>query len=250
MINISGKVIRGKGKGKILGFPTVNLELKDEIKNGVYKGKLEIGSKKFDAAIFIKNGVLEAHIIGYSGDLYGKVIEIEIGEKIRDVMKFESNEDLIRQIKKDIDFISRSTRINTQNDAEKFLYSDITYKIRGACFEVYKQFGGAFKEKVIENALLEELKNRELEIETQKRIDIYFKDKKVGTYVPDIIVNKSVLVELKCKPFITKEDERQFWLYLKGSEYKLGLLINFGSNKLEIRRRIYDSARKNLRKSA
>lgn len=129
----------------------------------------------------------------------------------------------------------------------EFLYEDVTYKIRGACFEVYKQFGGAFKEKVIENSLIEELKSRGLEIENQKRIDIYFKDKKVGVYVPDMIVNNSVLIELKCKPFITKEDERQFWLYLKGSEYKLGLLINFGSSKLEIKRRIYDSARENQR---
>jgi len=129
------------------------------------------------------------------------------------------------------------------NDGQ-LLYADITYKIRGACFEIWKEFGGAFKEKIIENALKEELSKLGLSLENQKRIDVFYKDKKVGTYIPDFIVNEVILLELKCKPFITQEDERQFWLYLKASNYKIGLLINFGTQKLEIRRRVYDKARK------
>jgi GxxExxY protein len=241
---VSGIVIKGKGKGGRLGFPTANIKLEKNLASGVYSGKVYFQDKKYQAGIFIKENILEAYILDFSGDLYGAEIKVELGEMIREARKFNSDEELTKQIREDIVLISRLTQIKTQKDADSnFLYSDITYKIRGACFEVYKQFGGAFKEKIIENALLEELKIRGLKIETQKRIDIYYKDKKVGVYVPDIIVNNSVLVELKCKPFITKEDERQFWLYLKGSNYKLGLLINFGSQKLEIRRRIYDSAR-------
>lgn len=133
-------------------------------------------------------------------------------------------------------------------DNDKLLYKNITYEIRGACFEVYKQFGSAFKEKVVENALYEEFKLRDLKTDKQKKIDIYFKDKKVGVYVPDFIVNEKILIELKCKPKLTEEDERQFWLYLKGSEYKLGLLINFGTQKLEIQRRVYDKARRNYQR--
>jgi len=131
----------------------------------------------------------------------------------------------------------------TKKDLSDFLYKDITYEIRGACFEVWKSFGGAFKESVIQNALAKALKQRGLSLESQKRIALYFADEKVGTYVPDFIVNDAVLIELKVKPFLTKEDEKQFWRYLKGSQYRLGLLINFGSEKLEIRRRIYDEAR-------
>lgn len=123
------------------------------------------------------------------------------------------------------------------------LYPEITYQIRGACFEVWKEFGGAFKEKVVERALMLTLKKRGLEVKTQKHIPIIFDGVKMGEYTPDMIVNGCILVELKSKPYITKEDERQFWLYLKGSEYKLGLLINFGSDKLDIRRRVYDKAR-------
>ncbi len=133
---------------------------------------------------------------------------------------------------------------------ENLLYEDTTYKIRGACFKVWKEFGGAFKEKVVDAALGEELNKQGLEVENQKRIDIYYNDKKVGTYVPDKIISGVILLELKCKPFLTREDERQFWLYLKGSEYKVGILVNFGSRKLEIRRRVYDRARPHPRESA
>lgn len=61
--------------------------------------------------------------------------------------------------------------------------------------------------------------------------------------ISDKIVDDKVLVELKCKEFLTKQDIDQFWRYLKGSQYKVGLLINFGPKKLDIRRTVYDEAR-------
>jgi len=125
-----------------------------------------------------------------------------------------------------------------------FLYEKESYQIRGACFEVYKVFGGAFKEKVVDRALTKALEKQGLKVEEQKRIDIYFEGEKVGTYVPDKIVNGCILLEAKVKPFLTKQDIDQFWKYLRGSQYKLGFLINFGSDKLEIKRIVYDTARK------
>lgn len=125
----------------------------------------------------------------------------------------------------------------------KLLYEEETYEIRGACYWVYKEFGGDFKESVVHNALIKELAKRGLEVNAQKKIDLLYDGEKVGTYVPDIIVNDAVLIELKCKQFTTKEDERQFWRYLKASPYKIGLLINFGPKKIEIKRRVYDKAR-------
>lgn len=125
----------------------------------------------------------------------------------------------------------------------KLLYEDITFDIRGACFSVWKNFGGTFKEKVVERALAIDLRNRGRTVETQKHINIYYQGQKVGTYVPDIIVDETVLVEVKCKEFITAQDYDQFWKYLKGSEYKLGLLINFAPTGLEIKRVVYEQAR-------
>ncbi|MDP2598647.1 MAG: GxxExxY protein [Candidatus Liptonbacteria bacterium] len=131
----------------------------------------------------------------------------------------------------------------TTKSGEKLLHEDVSYLIRGACFDVYNKFGGAFKESIINKALRIELNNRGLYVETEKRIDIIHGDQKIGVYIPDIIVNNSILLELKAKSFLAKEDDRQFWRYLKSSNYKLGFLINFGSRRLEIKRRIYDKAR-------
>jgi len=126
---------------------------------------------------------------------------------------------------------------------ENYLYEEEMQAIRSACSEVWKNFGGAFKESIIDNALTIALEKQGLKVESQKRIDIYFEGKKVGTYVPDKIVNNVILIELKCKPRLLQEDKKQFWYYLKASPYKVGLLINFGPKKLEICRRIYDKAR-------
>ncbi|PIU37512.1 GxxExxY protein [Candidatus Roizmanbacteria bacterium CG06_land_8_20_14_3_00_34_14] len=130
------------------------------------------------------------------------------------------------------------------------IYADITYKIRGACFEVWKKFGGAFKEKIVDNALTIALKEKQLTVKNQEKINIYFNNIKVGTYIPDKIVDDIILLEIKCKPFITIEDRKQFWYYLKASQYKLGLLINFGTQKLQIERRVYDMARNKIPKSS
>ena len=114
---------------------------------------------------------------------------------------------------------------------KNFLYEQESYDIRGACFDVWKEFKGVFKESVIDKALTVAFENKGLTVESQKRIDIYYQNKKVGTYVPDKIVNDRILIELKSKPYIAKQDMDQFWKYLKGSKYKLGLLINFSPTK-------------------
>ena len=125
----------------------------------------------------------------------------------------------------------------------KLLYQDVTYQVRGACFWIWKEFGSAFKESIIDRALTEELERRGLKVDSQKRISIYYKGKKVGTYVPDKIINDCVLVELKRKPYLLQQDKQQFWHYLRGSDYKLGLLVNFGDSRLEFKRVVYDTAR-------
>ena len=100
-----------------------------------------------------------------------------------------------------------------------------------------------FKESVVDKALTIALEDKGLKVESQKRINIYFHGKQVGTYIPDKIVNDKILVELKSKEFITKQDLETFWNYLKGSEYKLGFFINFSPTRLEIKRVVYDSVR-------
>ena len=119
------------------------------------------------------------------------------------------------------------------------LYEEDSYKIRGACFKVYNVLGGGIKERIIERALTKELISQGLEVNNQVKIDIVYKNEKIGTYIPDMIVNQKIIVELKSKVFLSKEDEKQFWGYLKGSKYKLGFLVGFTPQKLIIKRYVH-----------
>ncbi len=102
---IKGRVIKGDGYGRKLGFPTVNLETKDELpKAGVYAGEAVLESKIYRAGILINpTGKVEAYLIGYDGDAYGKEVTLKIEKFLREYKKFETEEELIIQIKKDLE---------------------------------------------------------------------------------------------------------------------------------------------------
>ncbi len=116
----------------------------------------------------------------------------------------------------------------------------ITYAINGAVFEVNKVLGPGFLEKVYENALLLELKNRGLEAESQVPIKVVYKNNVVGEYVADILVEKEVIVELKATERIEKIHEAQLLNYLRATGTQVGLLVNFKYPKAEIKRMVLD----------
>lgn len=124
------------------------------------------------------------------------------------------------------------------------IYPSESYMIRGACFTIYKKFRNTQKESVYQKALAEELKNKDLNVEREKQLPVYHLGIKVGTYAPDLLINDAIILELKAKPFLHKDDVQQFWYYLKNSKFKLGFLVNFGEpNGVQIVRRVYDKAR-------
>lgn len=104
---ISGTVIHGQKKGRELGFPTANIELSEEIPGGIYAGKAKISDNEYLGAIFIYPGgkLFEIHFLDFNGDLYGQFLEVELGEKIRDSKKFDSEEELKKQIAADIAYV-------------------------------------------------------------------------------------------------------------------------------------------------
>lgn len=131
------------------------------------------------------------------------------------------------------------------------LYPEESYIIRGVAFDVYKAFRNRHKETVYQNALALGLRHSNLTVDLEKHLPVYYAGRRVGTYVPDLVVNEKILVELKAKPIVLKEDLKQFWEYPKASEYRLGLLINFGaSDGVQIIRRVYDKARHHRMSSA
>jgi GxxExxY protein len=113
---------------------------------------------------------------------------------------------------------------------------DLTYKIRGAIFEVNRELGAGFLEKVYENALMIELKDRGLNAETQVLITVRYKNKTVGEYFTDVVVENRVILELKAVESLEKIHEAQLLNYLRATEYKVGLLVNFTHPKAVIRR--------------
>jgi len=113
---------------------------------------------------------------------------------------------------------------------------DLTYKIRGAIFEVNSVLGYGFLEKVYENALMIELQERGLKAECQVPISVHYKKQKVGEYFADIVVEDEVILELKAAESLQKLHEAQLLNYLKATGYRVGLLVNFTHPKAVIKR--------------
>ena len=112
----------------------------------------------------------------------------------------------------------------------------LTYTINGAIFEVNRVLGSGFLEKVYENALNIELLERGLKTELQKPISVYYKNKVVGEYFADIVVEDNVLLELKAVTELDKIHEAQILNYLKATHIKVGLLVNFTYPKAQVKR--------------
>lgn len=124
------------------------------------------------------------------------------------------------------------------------LHEDLTSLILKTFYEVYNELGYGFLEKVYQNALLIELRKNGLEATPNKKIKVYYKGENVGDNYADIIVNDTIILELKAANYIVEEFENQLLNYLKGTDCEIGLLLNFGK-KPEFRRKIYENKRKN-----
>ena len=125
-----------------------------------------------------------------------------------------------------------------QNDNYK--HTEVTEKIIKAFYKVYNTLGYGFLEKVYENALLYELLEMGLNANKQEQIKVYYADVEVGEYYADLIVENSVIVELKAAENLCEEHEYQLVNYLKATEIEVGLLLNFGK-KPEMRRKVFSN---------
>lgn len=119
---------------------------------------------------------------------------------------------------------------------EKIVFKEESYEIVGAAIRVWKSLGHGFLEKVYENALAIELRNRECRVEQQKPIKVYYEGHVVGDYLADIVVNDSILLEIKCAKAIADKHVAQTLNYLKATGIRLGVILNFGPEGLEHKR--------------
>ena len=117
-------------------------------------------------------------------------------------------------------------------------YSDLTEAIIKCFYKVYNELGYGFLEKVYHNALLIELQNEELKVESQKPIKVSYQGDVVGEYYADIIVEDVVILELKATETVTETHEFQLINYLKATDVEVGLLLNFGK-KPQVKRKVF-----------
>ena len=109
------------------------------------------------------------------------------------------------------------------------IYEEESYKIRGACFEVYKEKGCGFVEAVYQECLEIESELQGLLYVPQPRVELAYKGRKLRSeFQPDFICFGKIVVELKAVSELTNEHRAQVHNYLKATGYKLGLLVNFG----------------------
>ena len=115
----------------------------------------------------------------------------------------------------------------------------LSERVIGCAFEVSNTLGAGFLETVYENALCHELAEKEIAFERQKALEVKYKGKLVGNYSADLIVETRLLVELKAMSQLTRAHEAQVMNYLKATGIEVGLLLNFGTPKLGIRRIVW-----------
>ena len=119
------------------------------------------------------------------------------------------------------------------NTKEELIHGELVYSIIGAAIEVLNEIGHGLHEHPYENGLVVELALRKHRCEQQARFPVMFKGVKVSEFVPDLVVNGSVVVDAKVIDQITDHERGQMLNYLRITKHRVGLVMNFKKPKLE-----------------
>ena len=122
---------------------------------------------------------------------------------------------------------------------DRYPHRELTEKVIGAAFEVHRELGYGFLEKVYENALARELDQHGVPVLSQAPIEVRYKGQVIGSYFADLLVDGSVICEIKAIRALASEHEAQLLHYLKATGIKVGLLLNFGSRSLQVKRLVF-----------
>ena len=119
------------------------------------------------------------------------------------------------------------------------LQGDLTYAVIGAAMEVHSKMGTGFLESVYENCLVQELERLDFQVQRQKQIQVFYKGEEVGRFVADLVINNSLIIELKAVNQLSRKHAAQVINYLVATGIEVGLLLNFGASSLQHRRLIH-----------
>lgn len=122
---------------------------------------------------------------------------------------------------------------------DEFPSAALTRAIIGAAFEVHRVLGHGFLEKVYEAALVRELRGRGHRVVSQAEIEVGYKGEPVGVYYADLLVEDAVICEVKAVDRLAPAHEAQLLNYLKATGVKVGLILNFGARRVEVKRMVF-----------
>jgi GxxExxY protein len=127
-------------------------------------------------------------------------------------------------------------------------HAELTDKIIGVFYDVYNELGFGFLESVYEQSLVIALREVGLEVESQVPVPVWFQQHKVGEFRADVLVENTVMLELKSTRLLEPSHEAQLLHYLKSTKVEIGLLLNFGVRP-QFRRLLFDNERKKIREN-
>ncbi len=122
------------------------------------------------------------------------------------------------------------------NENKTIIYKELSYKIIELALEVHNELGCGFLEKVYENSLMILLDREDIPAKQQAPADVYFQNKVVGQYFADILVDNKIILELKTVDAIANVHKAQVLNYLRATDIKLGLILNFAKPRFEYKR--------------
>ena len=119
-------------------------------------------------------------------------------------------------------------------------YENISQKIIGCAYRVYNTLGYGYLESVYEKCMEIEFSENSLKAEMQKPIEVKYHEIKVGNFITDAVVDDKIIIEYKSIQKLNKIHEVQLVNYLVATGIDVGILINFGEEKVEIKRKVRD----------
>lgn len=133
---------------------------------------------------------------------------------------------------------------------QPLLEADLSYKLRGIFIKISQTHGYLYKEKVYQNLLRNELNDNKISFVEYSKIELFDlkNGRLISSYYPDFLIDNKIIVEIKAQNRIFDTHINQLIRYLNVSKYEIGFLVNFGSPRVEIIRRIYTNNRKKFLK--
>ncbi|MCL4399659.1 GxxExxY protein [Patescibacteria group bacterium] len=119
---------------------------------------------------------------------------------------------------------------------EDIIYPNLSYSVVGALFEVWTNLGPGHREKFYQKALAEELKYRKLNFDKELPAKVRYKDKFIGIYYFDFLIENKIVLELKVRNYFSRKDIDQLFSYLKSKDMKLGIIAHFTKSGVKFKR--------------